>query len=118
MLRCPQCGQTSRAILDFGTEDAQPLTFKRKAALLDSGAPATLVVDEVLLCPFCRRKATLGAWQEARRRPASDWDEEEDIGEISDHRVMTLDDVETFEDLQRVPETEDLYGGDDDGSDH
>lgn len=122
MLRCPSCGQTTWAyIYGEGTRVVRSQLRFKKNAVLDNDKPVDLVTlifeNKTLSCPYCRRSESASEWRLARQRPASDWDEEEDIGEISNANIIGPEDVETLEDLENLPRPEDQYGGDDDGSD-
>lgn len=124
MLRCPKCGQTSWAWMEGKfTRNFPPVRFKKKAVLYaDVGEPVDLdsmIKEKVrLFCPFCRHEDPAGEWREARLKPASLWDEEEDIGVVTDPFAFTEENVEEIEDLDLVTDLkEDPWGGDDDGSD-
>lgn len=118
MLRCPKCGQTSWAWMKGNS-----VRFKKKAVLYgDTGQPIDLdaaIKDQVqLCCPFCRYQAAADEWREARLKPASLWEEEEDVGVVTDPFAFTEENVEEIEDLDLVTDLkEDPWGGDDDGSD-
>lgn len=89
MLRCPVCGQTAYCLVPSQTEGGpgyRALPFD-DAAKLDAGTE--------LMCPYCHRTATLAEWQAAALRPDSDWDEEEDLGEIT-HTPAVPNNVRPF----------------------
>lgn len=115
MLRCPNCGQTSRA--HHQTEGAVTnLKFKKLAVLEDSDLPVDLdhliKVGYHLTCPYCRATDDIARWREARLLPAEAWDIEETLDEITPPTPQAGP--------SEVPivydDATDLYGGDDDGS--
>jgi len=123
MLRCPECGQTHKAWLEGkGSDDYMLLSFKRRAVLDDHDRPVDLeqLIENgaIIRCLYCRHEAPVKEWREARLKPASLWDEEEDIGVISDSLIFAEEDVENLDDLDQIQVAEeDPWGGDDDGSD-
>lgn len=107
----------------IGREDIR-LRFKKKAVLnAHTMKPVSLDLllqekDVKMRCTFCRNADYNAAeWREARKRPMSDWETEEDLGQITNPFELGPEDVETIDDLDLLPDDDDEYGGDDDGED-